>query len=230
MKKIFIVLLILFLTTMITIKPVFADEIEIGDYVTQEREETNKRDNDIYFYLKILFISMIGGSALLLVLSSFNSKKDNSPIKEQKPDLTKLDPNIDELELKEKIFKLYKDVQSARTKNRLKLLNPLVTEELYQKLEKEINELKKAKEKIVITDILNKETKIIAIEEKNDHKYIYVYLHVNQYDYQIDKDKKVKTGTNDSKYQVEYKLKIEYLNNELKLNNMECTGKWISKS
>ena len=223
-----VIITIILLIAVLNIKPVYADEIELKDIHTQE--ETITKEHDTFYYLKIILISMIGGGLLILVLGSMNeSNNKNNPSKEKKIDLSKLDSNIDELELKNKIFKLYKDVQSARTKNKLKLLEPLVTKELYKKLEKEIENRKKEKEKIVITDILNKETKITSIEEKEEHKYLYVYLHVNQYDYIIDKDKKVKKGTNDSKYHVEYKLKIEYLKNELKLDKIECTGKWISK-
>ena len=197
-------------------------------YEKEQNEEKNQKNINLD-YIKTTFITLIGLGAITLIIGALNNTQTKNNLKEKEVNLSKLDKNIDAIELKENIFKLYKDVQSAITKKRLKLLEPLVTEQLYTKYEKEINKLKENKQKKVITDILNKELKILSIEEKNSKKYIHAHLHVTQYDYTIDNNKKVISGTGEEKYQVEYKLTIEYLKNELKLHNIECVGKWITK-
>ncbi len=230
MKRIKSILFISLLIFSIGINKTYAitNEESPNEVLFDNQKEEISNDNNLS-YLKIPFILLIGAGVVILLIGNINKEDKNIPLKQKKLDLTKLDKDIDELELKEKIFKLYKDVQSARTKNRIKLLEPLVTNELYQKYDQEIKKLKEEKQKIVITDILNEETKILSIEEKEEKKYINAYLHVIQYDYSIDKDKKILKGTNDSKYQAEFNLTILYNNSELKLDKMKCTGKWISK-
>ena len=231
MKRIKRMLIILItLLSIINIKTVKADEVENNIYNYNELSEQPQSNNkEILKYTKVFFLSLIGVALIILVSGSLNNSKTKNNKKQKEIDIKDLDIDIDTLVLKEQIFKLYKDIQVARTKKSLKLLEPLVTTNLYQKYEKELKELKTNKEKLVITDIMQKEVKLLSINQKENNKYLNVYLHVTQYDYMLDSNKKVIRGVNDTKYQVEYNLEIEYKNKELKINNIKCIGKWISK-
>ena len=186
--------------------------------------------NNNLTYLKIAFISMISIGIITFIISIKQEKEPKKEKdKEKELDLTKLDPNIDKIKLKEDIFNIYKDFQTARTKNKIVLLEKVLTNNLLPKYKEELKKLKENKEKLVITNILKKELKILSIEEKDNEKYLKVYLYVTEYDYKLDKNKKVIKGTDDSKYHAEFNITFKYLKDNLKIEKIDCTGKWIGK-
>lgn len=170
--------------------------------------------------ISYLFISMIILGIILLIIPLLNTKKEEKLIKKtiELPDDEK---NI--------IFNLYKDIEIAKMKHKYLELKDKLNNELYKKTEKELKEIKKNKQKIISTDIKLENLEAISIKEDDNIKTIEVLLHVSQYDYIVDKNKQVIRGTDEERYQIEYKLKIEKNKKENKyiISDMECVAKWI---
>ena len=68
----------------------------------------------------------------------------------------------------------------------------------------------------------------VEIRKKKEKTIIMVYLHVSQYDYVINKQKQVIRGTDQTDYQIEYKLTLEQQpDKHFTIKKKECIGKWI---
>lgn len=186
-------------------------------------------------HIIILFIFILLSIILLLFISKIlNSSKVS--IQEKKnlcnelndKEIAKIDSNLNKKLLKEQVFSLYKKLETSRTKQNTKNLKEIVTDELYLKQVEETKEIKANKQKIVATNINLENFKVLSIEYINDIQTIKTYLHVSQYDYVIDKNKTVVRGTDESVYQIEYKITLEKTaTNQFKIRKKECLGKWI---
>ena len=143
-------------------------------------------------------------------------------------EIKKYNINLTSLELKEEAFALYKKLETAKTKQNYTTLKEILSEELYLEQEKKLKDLKANHQKLVATNIHLKNAKVLAIQKKKDKTNIIVYLHVSQYDYVIDKQKQIIRGTDQTDYQIEYKLTLEQLSDKnFIITKKECLGKWI---
>ena len=177
----------------------------------------------------ILIISIFIGILLLIIMfkTLFNSKipTTNGLTDEE---IKKIDSNLTNLSIKEEVFSLYKKLETAKTKQNYTILKEILSEELYLEQEKELKELKLNKQKLVATNIHLKNAKVLAIQKKKEKTIIMVYLHVSQYDYVINKQKQVIRGTDQTDYQIEYKLTLEQQpDKHFTIKKKECIGKWI---
>lgn len=189
-------------------------------------------------HIILLAILLITGFILILFVSKvLNSTKINPKTKESHlnsltdKEIEKIDKNLNITILQEQTFSFYKKLETIKTKptiKNLKELKEVVTEDLYQEEEQEINLLKENKQKVVATNIQLENFKVLSIEPKKDIENILTYLHVSQYDYIIDKNKDIVRGTDESVYQIEYKITLEKTSdNQYKIKKKECVGKWI---
>lgn len=164
--------------------------------------------------------------ALNPLLSKIKSKDtSNKGIKDKK--IKEIDPNLTNQSLKDEVFSLYKKLETAKTKQNINILKEIGTNNFFKEQERIIKSLKEKQQKMVATNIKLESFKVLSIKEKDNSADILIYLHVSQYDYVIDKNKNVVRGTEQAEYQIEYKILLEHISNELKIKKKECIGKWI---
>lgn len=182
----------------------------------------------------IIFFIILAILILIFISKILTSKKElNDSIMDYSNGLTdeelkKIDKNLNIELLKEQTFNLYKQLETAKTKQNLKNLKEIITDELCQEQENKINYLKEQKQKNVATNIKLEDFKILSIQKNDEVTNVLTYLHVSQYDYVINKKKEIIRGTNESEYQIEYKITIEQdSDNKFKIKQKECIGKWI---
>lgn len=180
--------------------------------------------NKNYNELIILMISIILLGIIIMLIPLFIKKEKKEII-----DTTKIDKSIDQEKIKKEAFSLYKKIEVAKSKFDFDTLKEILSESLYIKEEETLKQLKADKQKLVATNIKLQEAKIISVQNKNNVEKINLYLHVSQYAYVINNKKKVVRGTDDTVYQIEYKITLEKTKNEqYKITKKECTGKWIN--
>lgn len=195
-------------------------------------EQINSHYNELM--LLMVFICLIG---VVIMLIPLFTKKQKQAVEEKEvtgltdKDIKKIDSTIDEEQLKKEAFDLYKRVEVAKSKFDYDTLKELLTTSLYQEEEPKLKQLKDNKQKLVATNIKLQEVKILSIKKKDNIENINIYLHVSQYDYIINSKKKVIRGTDQSEYQIEYKITLEKNNDKyFKIKNKTCTGKWIKNN
>lgn len=189
---------------------------------------TTYRTEIIILMLSIIFIGIV----IIIVSSLSNKKKKELEVKEDNGlndnQIAKIDNSITKEELTDEIFNLYKKVEIAKSKFNYDTLKDLLTENLYTKEEQLLKQLKANKQKLVATNIKLQNLKILAIQKQEEKELIIANIHVSQYDYIIDNKKNIVRGTDESEYQIEYRLTIEKnYNKYFKLTNIKPTGKWI---
>lgn len=212
-----------------------------GDYTKKvEEQKTNVEINQETIsnisknlILLIASLSILVGIKLLFFKNKekefhalANTKKSNDLTEEE---IQTIDKNLTREKLIEQIFSLYKESEIAKMKFNDNKLKELLTADLYQDYNTYLKELKKQHQKIVATDIKKKDLRIISIQKKEQIEEIEAYLYVSQYDYIIDKNKKIIRGTDESKYEIEYKIIVENNHNQFKIKKKDCLGKWITK-
>lgn len=192
--------------------------------------------SNYYYELIIGMISIIVIGIIIMVVSSLRSQKKKASEEKEinglnDTEITKIDNTLTKEELINEIFSLYKKVATARSKFNYDTLKELLIESLYLKEEQQLKQLKANKQKMVATNINLQNIKILAIQKKDNVELITAHLHVSQYDYIIDNKKNIIRGTDESEYQIEYRLTIEKNNDKyFKLSNIETTGKWIKNN
>lgn len=193
-----------------------------------------KVEIDTTSIISLCILFLLGIILFLFVSKILNSKKDlNNSIMDYSNGLTnqeleKIDKDLNIDLLKEQTFNLYKKLETAKTKQNIKNLKELITEELLLEQEQKIKALKEQSQKAVATNIKLEDFKVLSIQKNKDITNILTYLHVSQYDYIINKKKEVIRGTNDTEYQIEYKITLEQTSdNQFKIKKRECIGKWI---
>lgn len=185
-------------------------------------------------FLGLCICLIVGGILLLLaakIILPLKSKKTVNPnevLDLSEEEIKKIDGSLNKETLKQEGFNLYKKLEIAKSKRNLTTIKDLLSEELYKEYEKKLATLKEKHQKAVATDIILKEAKIISISKKNEKEEIQLYLHVSQYDYIIDQYKKVIRGTDEAKYEIEYKITLERnREQQFRIMKKECIGKWI---
>jgi len=174
----------------------------------------------------MVFICILGACLMILPLFLKDNKKKEEEKELTDEEIKKIDKNLDKEKLKNEIFTLYKKTEVAKSKFDYETLKMNLIEELYNEEEKKLQELKKEKQKLVATNIKLQELKILSINIENKKTKITAYLHISQYDYVVDNKKNIIRGTDESEYQIEYKISLEK-NENLQIVSKECIGKWI---
>ena len=180
----------------------------------------------------LVFFGMIIGGFVLLVVSFLGKSSSDSIEHEMENKIKKeIVRDKDFEEVREQIFQLYKDIEIAKMKFRYVILDEKLDKNLYVKCEEKLKEMKKNHQKLVATDIVLEEFRILSRSVEKDMETIDVFLHVSQYDYVIDKEKKVVRGTDEGRYQIEYKITVtkNLESGQYKVQKRECVGKWIKK-
>lgn len=196
-----------------------------------ENSPTSIQQTDI---IQLSIFLILGILLFLFVLKILTSKKaqDESLLSNSQEltdkDLEKMDKNLNVEKLKEETFSLYKKLETAKTKQNVKNLKDILTDDLALEQEQKIKFLKENHQKVVATNIQLESFKVLSAEKIEDTTHILTYLHVSQYDYVMDKKKTVIRGTNESVYQIEYKIMLEQTpDKQFKIKKKECIGKWI---
>lgn len=201
------------------------------DVVAAETIEINNSSIELITnnnLLGILIMFIIGITFIIIILKSLTNKKEIIKTELTDEDIKNIDEKLSFDILKEETFNLYKKLETAKTKQNTKNLKYILTEDLYLEQEQKIKTQKENNQKVVATNIKVENFKVLSITVEKNIKTISTYLHVSQYDYITDKKKNVVRGTNESVYQIEYKITLEQINdNQFKIKKRECLGKWI---
>lgn len=121
--------------------------------------------------------------------------------------INEIDKDMNVNEFKDKVFNIYKDIQTAWMNFDTDTIRKLTTDEIYNMYSSQLETLKLKKQKNVMTDITLDEVKIIDIKEQNNIITTSVYLRVKCYDYVIkEATNEVVRGREKDKIVIEYVL------------------------
>ena len=121
--------------------------------------------------------------------------------------IKEIDPNINAEAFKTKVFRTYKDIQTAWMNFDTDTIRKLTTDEIYNMYSSQLETLKLKKQRNIMKDIELIDVKIIDIHKENDVITIDAYLNVRCYDYVIkDATGEVVRGTDKAKMNIKYKL------------------------
>lgn len=117
-----------------------------------------------------------------------------------------LDKSFNEKDSSTEMFNQYKDIQVAWMNFDYRKLKNLVSEEIYIKYEKQLEELKSKNQKNIMDNIEFKSNKITDINIDNNIVTIECEMNVTCIDYIIDNEDKLIKGKKDKFYNYTYKL------------------------
>lgn len=147
-----------------------------------------------------------GGSSS--ISSSINSSNNTSNYKDIDSEKIKsIDKDLNINEFKTKVFRTYKDIQTAWMNFDTDTIRKLTTDEIYNMYSSQLETLKLKKQRNIMKDIELIDVKIIDIHKENDVITVDAYLNVRCYDYVIkDATGEVTRGTDKAKMNIKYKL------------------------
>ena len=147
-----------------------------------------------------------GGSSN--ISNSINGSNNISNYKDIDSEKIKsIDKDLNVSEFKTKVFRTYKDIQTAWMNFDTDTIRKLTTDEIYNMYSSQLETLKLKKQRNIMKDIELIDVKIIDIHKENDVITIDAYLNVKCYDYVIkDATGEVTRGTDKSKMNIKYKL------------------------
>ncbi|MGM9876493.1 MAG: TIM44-like domain-containing protein [Bacilli bacterium] len=118
-----------------------------------------------------------------------------------------IDKDLNINEFKTKVFKTYKELQTAWMNFDTETIRKLTTDEIYNMYSSQLETLKLKKQKNIMKDIELIDVKIIDIYKENDVITIDTYLNVRCYDYVIKETTgEVVRGKDNAKINIKYKL------------------------
>ena len=120
--------------------------------------------------------------------------------------LEELDKNYNKEEINKVLFEVYKNIQIAWMNFDYKKLKELVSEDIYKKYEKQLEELKTKNQKNIMDNIELKKNKITYISIDNNIETIECEMNVTCIDYIIDSEDKLIKGKKDKLCNYTYKL------------------------
>ena len=164
----------------------------------------------LIIYITVLMVYLV--PLVIAVNATVKNKiiKNINKIKE-------IDKDFNEEDFNKNVFNIYNDVQIAWCSFDISKVKNVLSEDLYNKYNKKLDELKEDNKKNSMSDIEFKSNKITKIIFDKDIT-IKCELNVTCYDY-ITKEDKVVKGKDDKKYDYTYELEIKYINNKCVLNN-----------
>lgn len=132
--------------------------------------------------------------------------------------IKEIDPELNINEFKTKVFRTYKDIQTAWMNFDTDTIRKLTTDEVYNMYSSQLETLKLKKQKNIMKDIELINVKITDIRKENDTIKINAYLNVRCYDYVIkESTNEVVRGTNSAKINIKYMLTFVKSSNNNKL-------------
>ena len=140
--------------------------------------------------------------------------------------LKELDKSFNEEEFANEAFNIYKEVQLAWCNFELDKVKELISEEMYDKYTKKLEELKEKKQQNVMNEIEYKSNKITDVRIDNNIE-ITCEMEVDCYDYIIDDTESVVNGKKDKK--INYKYALTFIKN-MKNNKYVLAEKKLLKT
>lgn len=146
-----------------------------------------------------------GSSNISNSINGFNNISNYKDIDSEK--IKSIDKDLNINEFKTKVFRTYKDIQTAWMNFDTDTIRKLTTDEIYNMYSSQLETLKLKKQRNIMKDIELIDVKIIDIYKENDVITIDAYLNVRCYDYVIkDATSEVVRGTDKAKMNIKYKL------------------------
>ena len=132
--------------------------------------------------------------------------------------IKEIDPELNINEFKTKVFKAYKDIQTAWMNFDTDTIRKLTTDEVYNMYSSQLETLKLKKQKNIMKDIELIDVKITDIRKENDTIKINAYLNVRCYDYVIkEATNEVVRGRDNTKLNIKYMLTFVKSSNNNKI-------------
>lgn len=121
--------------------------------------------------------------------------------------IKEIDPELNINEFKTKVFRTYKDIQTAWMNFDTDTIRKLTTDEVYNMYSSQLETLKLKKQKNIMKDIELIDVKITDIRKENDTIKINAYLNVRCYDYVIkESTNEVVRGKDTARMNIRYML------------------------
>ena len=153
----------------------------------------------LILYIFILLILII--PYIIISKKVLKKRLKNKILKAQE-----IDKNLNEENISKELFNTYKDIQIAWMDFDYKTLKDLVSEEIYNKYEKQLEELKTKNQKNIMDNIEFKSNKITDISIENNIETIECEMNVTCIDYIIENEDKLIKGKKDKFCNYKYKL------------------------
>ena len=158
----------------------------------------------------IMFIVII---IIIIIVSRSNSGNISSAIpsnlaitKPSVPDNELENYGLDRVEILEKTFEIYKNVQIAWMNFDFDTLRKYLSDELFNSYKMQLNALKMKKQKNIMEDFLNRQMVITEVSENEGLITLKVELVVAQKDYVVDESNNVVKGTKARQMLVHYEM------------------------
>ena len=171
----------------------------------------------LYMFISVLYII-----AFLIVINRVIKNK----IKKQLNEAKNIDKSFNEEAFNNEAFDIYKSVQLAWSDFKLDDVKGIISNKLFGKYVKKLEELKKNNQKNIMEDIEYKSNKIVYISVDNDIEETVCEMSVLCSDYIVENDKVVK-GEKDKKYNYTYRL---YFSKNIKDNKFVLEDKKLLKT
>lgn len=175
---------------------------------------TNGTDN--FFVIFVVSLGFIFLFAILLSIMISENKSKNKVVtnKQTNPleniplynleELKKVLPDFDEKSFIEKAYKIYKDIQEAWMNADIDTIKKLVTDELYNMYNMQLQTMVMKQEKNIMKDFTFLNYSIEGMSIKESEVSLYVNMKLECFDYIVDKDNKVIRGNDKSKVWYNY--------------------------
>ena len=174
---------------------------------------------ELVLYIFILIVYII---PLIIIINKIVKNKYKKYIAEAK----KIDTNFNEEEFNKETFEIYKEVQIAWSNFEIDKVKDLISDKIYDKYQKKLEELKKKNHKNMMSDIEFKSNKITDMYIKDDIETVVCQMNVECIDYIIDDKDKIIKGKKDKKYNYTYILTFS---KKLKDKKYVLVGKKMKK-
>ena len=163
-----------------------------------------------FFGAFIMFVIII---IIVLVISNKNSSTiysslpDNLKItKPGVPDIALEKYGLDRVDILERAFKIYQEIQIAWMNFDFDTLRKYLSDELFNSYKMQLNALKMKKQKNIMEDFLSRQMLITGVSENEGLITLDIELVVAQKDYVVDEKNNVVKGNNMRKLLVHYEL------------------------
>lgn len=141
-----------------------------------------------------------------IIIKIVTNSKIKKKLKKRLLSAKEKDKKFNEEEFNKEAFNIYKDLQIAWMNFDLDKIKELVSEEIYTKYEKQLEQLKKDKQKNMMEEIEYKSGKLLDIQIKDDIETVVCEIKVKCLDYIIDEKENVIKGKKTKKRNYTYNL------------------------
>jgi len=135
-----------------------------------------------------------------------SKKKIKNKLQKYIAEAKEIDKDFSDEEFSKEAFYIYKEVQLAWMNFEIEKLRKLISEEMFTKYQKQLEEFKDKKQKNIMNQIEYKSNKIVDMKIEDGIEMVKCNMNVTCYDYIIDDKEKVIKGKKDEKYNYLYEL------------------------